>query len=108
MPSKVRIISKRDDSFDHFIESLVNEEGFGVERTYFGITTPERANEVRNKLRTAGKHHEVSVKAFWRECEGCKDGGLECRFHVFFTAYDPEVAKQYMAHKAKVTSKGFK
>jgi hypothetical protein len=105
MPSKVRIISKRDDSFDHFIESLVNEDGFGAERTYFGITTQERANEVRNKLKTAGRHHEVSVKAYWNECGGCPEGGPECRFHVLFTAYEPDKAKAYMATKAQVASK---
>jgi hypothetical protein len=101
MPSKVRIISKRDDSWNRFIADLVEEDGFGAERTYFGITTPERAEEVRRKIRTAGRHLEVSVKAFWQQCQGCKEGGPECRYHVQFAAYDPAEAKAFMARKAK-------
>jgi hypothetical protein len=104
MPSKVRIISRRDDSFNHHIASLVEEDGFGAERTYFGIQTPERAEEVRRKMKTAGRHLEVSVKAYWRECEGCPDGGPECRYHVQFSAYDPAEAKAFMARKAQAAA----
>jgi len=102
VPTKVRIISKKDSSWDHFIAELVEQEGFGSERTYFGIATRERAAEVRSKLVSAGRHHEVSVKAFWKECQGCPDGGSECRFHVFFSAYDPEVARAYKERLSQI------
>lgn len=108
MATRVRIISQRDDSWNHFISELVEEDGFGAERTYFGIGTRERAEEVRRKLRTAGKHHEVSVKAFWNECKGCKEGGPDCRFHVKFSAYDPEDAKRYKAEQARHTGSRFR
>ena len=108
MPSKVRIISRRDDSWDRFIADLVEEDGFGKERTYFGITTIERAKEVRQKLRTAGRHLEVSVKSYWRECPGCKEGGKECRYHVLFTAYDPAVAREFMERKSRMTQQGMR
>lgn len=102
MPSKVRIISKRDNSWDSFIRELVEQDGFGAERTYFGIATEERAREVRSKLVTAGRHQEVSVKAFWRECQGCPEGGDDCRYHILFSAYDPEVARAYMERKSRI------
>lgn len=96
MPSKVRIIAgPRNTSFDSYIRDLVEQDGFGVERTYFGITKPERAEEVRRRMKRAGSHLGVSVKAFWSECKGCKNGGADCRYHVSFTAYDPDDARRY-------------
>ena len=44
MPSKVRIIAgPRNTSFDSYIRDLVSQEGYGAERTYFGITDQDRA-----------------------------------------------------------------
>lgn len=103
MPSKVRIISKKNDAlFDRLVEDLIGEEGFEVERTYFGITTEERAREVRVKLKTAANRHlRVGLKAFWVGCEGCPEGGEDCRYHVKFTAYDIAKAGAYMERKSK-------
>lgn len=106
MPSKLDHWAKRgprDSSFDHFIQKLLDERGFGFEREYVGIVTQDRANQVRLGMRKAGQHLGVSVKAFWKPCEGCKDGGNDCRFHVSFTAYDPEVARDYKARLAEKT-----
>lgn len=102
MPTQVRIIAgPRDKSFDHFIQELLDEDGFGVEREYFGIEDQSRADLVRRKLRTAGRHLDVSVKAFWAECQGCPNGGPTCRYHVKFTAYDPDEARKYMERKGQ-------
>lgn len=96
MATKVRIIAgPRNTSFDDHIRKLVEEEGFGRERQYFGIEDPERAEVVRRRMRTAGQHLGVSIKAFWKECTGCANGGPSCRFHVYYTAYDPAVARDY-------------
>lgn len=99
MPSKVRIIAgPRNVSFDHYIEDIIDRGAWEVEHEYFGITDADRANYVRQKLRTAGRHMEppVAVKAFWRECQGgCANGGPDCQFHVSFTVYDMEKAKAY-------------
>lgn len=101
MPSQVRIIAgPRNTSFDSYIRDLVEQDGFGVERTYFGITEPDRAETVRRRMKRAGTHLGVSVKAFWKPCKGCSNGGKECRFHVLFTAYDPEQARQYKQKQA--------
>jgi hypothetical protein len=88
----------RNTFFDNYVKRLVAEEGYGAERHYFGIETQERAEEVRKGMRNAGRHLEISVKAFWYDCKGCDDGGDNCRFHVSFTAYDPEAARQYKAN----------
>lgn len=101
MPTQVRIIAgPRNTSFDRYISELVEQEGYGAERQYFGITTPERADEVRRRMRRAGQHLGVSVKAFWKECTGCSNGGTGCRFHVYYTAYDPDAARKYKAGQA--------
>lgn len=91
----------KDDSWDHHIASLIEQAGFGREREYFGIETPERAREVRQKMVTAGNHLGVSVKAFWKDCAGCQNGGPVCRFHVYFTAYDRDVARAYAERKQR-------
>lgn len=86
----------KDRTFDEFVGKLVAERGFGHEREYVGVVELERANEVRRGMRNAGRHLGVSVKAFWKPCPtGCAEGGPECRYHISFTAYDPEVARAY-------------
>lgn len=105
MPHRVRFIQKINREFDHFIADLLHEDGYETERVYFGITTKARAEEVRRGLRTAGRHNKVSVKAFWQECEGCEDGGESCAYHVLFTAFDPDKAKEYKAHQQTYAEK---
>lgn len=88
------------ESFDHYIRDQVATDGFKVEWTYFGCETEARADEVRRGLRRAGQHLRVSVKVFITECQGCRHGGPECRYHVPFTSYDSQDARAYMAAKA--------
>lgn len=96
MPSQVRIIAgPRNTSFDSFIRDLVQQDGYAAERTYFGITDQDRAETVRRRMKRAGTHLGVSVKAFWKPCTGCEHGGKECRFHVYYSAYDPAAAREY-------------
>ena len=85
----------RNVHFDAYIKNLLSERGYGIEREYFGIETEERAEQVRRGMRNAGRHLNVSVKAFWKSCTGCEEGGKTCRYHVAFTAYDPEKAREY-------------
>lgn len=98
---RVRFVSRRDTTFDHYVADLVEQDGFGVGRVYFGITSRERADLIRRRLRRAGSHLNppVSVKAYWYGCGGCRDGGRECRYHVSFTAFDPGEAKEYMRQR---------
>lgn len=91
----------RDDSWDHFITDLLSTAGLGHEREYYGITEEGRAREVRRHLLRAGRHHKVAVKAFWSACTGCENGGADCRYHVHFSAYDKDVARDYMARKSQ-------
>lgn len=105
MPSKARIIAgPRNVSFDHYIEDIIGRGAWGEDHEYFGITDPERADYVRRKLRTAGRHIEppVAVKAFWHECAGCNDGGPDCRYHVTFAVYDMETARQYKSKHQQI------
>ena len=102
MPSQVRIISgPRDQSWDRYVARLIQERGFGHERHYVGITDEKRADEVRRKLRTAGRHHGVSIKAFWLPCKGCEHGGPDCAYHVSYTAYDLASARAYKGQQAR-------
>jgi hypothetical protein len=102
VPTQARIIAgPRDTSWDAYIRRLVDERGYGHEREYFGCTTRERADEVRRKLRTAGRHLGVSVRAFWRECTGCAAGGDDCAYHVHYAVFHPEMARQYKARQAR-------
>jgi hypothetical protein len=102
MPSQVRIIAgPRDSSFDHLIAAQLDQDGYGVPRTYFGIEQLERAKHVRNRLVNAGRHLGASVKAFWYECGGCDKGGGTCRYHIEFTSYDPAAARTYKQQQAR-------
>lgn len=102
MPQQVRIIAgSRDQSWDAFIADLVAQRGYGHEREYVGITDERRAEEVRRKLRTAGRHHGVSVRSFWKPCKGCAQGGADCAYHVSYTAFDPAAARAWKARQAR-------
>ena len=106
MPNKVRIISQRNSAkWDDIIQSLMDSAAWGQEQTYFGIEDPDRADSIRRAFKTAGRHKGVAVKSYWKECTGCKDGGEACRFHVFFTIYDMDVARQYKSKQAAIVAK---
>lgn len=101
MAQRVRIISgSRNKAFDHYIEDIIERGAWRQEHTYFGIADQDRANFVRQKIRTAGTHMDprVAVKAFWYECPGCENGGPDCRYHVSFTVFDMEEARKYKAN----------
>lgn len=101
MPHKVRIIAgPRNSDYDDYVARLVEERGWGVEREYVGVTTQERAEQIRKGLRQAGRHLGCSIKAFWVECEGCDAGGDACAYHVKFSAYHPDAARRYKAKQS--------
>jgi hypothetical protein len=87
----------RDDTWDGFITDLIQVRGFGYERIYFGVTTQDRAEQIRRGLRNTRRHLHVAVKAFWEPCTGCEPGGADCRFHIRYTAYDLDDARAYKA-----------
>lgn len=98
MPSQVRIIAgPRNVAFDHYIRDVLERNAWEQEHVYFGIEQEERANYVRQKLRTAGRHMDppVAVRAFYERCGGCNNGGPSCRFHVKFFVYDMDKARAY-------------
>lgn len=109
MPQQVRMpryISQRNSkNWDDIIRQVISAGKWGEENTYFGIATEDRAHEVYRKLRTAASHQGVARKVFWYPCTGCRDGGNDCRFHVSFTIYDMETARQYKTqqHAARST-----
>ncbi len=103
MPDKVRYIQKLDRRFDAYVRELVEDKGFGHERAYAGIATRDEADEIRKRLRQAGRHLQVSVKAFYEECgkKGRCPAGHDCRYHVRYSAYRQTDAKAYKARLAK-------
>ena len=106
MPSKVRIISPRNSGeWDDIVRTLRDAGAWRERHTYFGLANQQRADSVRRKLRTAGKHLGISVDAFWSECGGCDNGGPECAYHVDFSIHTPEEARAYMAAKAAAAGK---
>lgn len=103
---QVRYVSRRLESFDHVIRQVVEQYGFAREARYYGITTPARADEVRRGLRRSGGRLEVAVKAYTADCEGCRPGGSECRYHVLVTVYEMAAARDYMRRKADILQWG--
>lgn len=99
MPQQVRMpryISQRNSAgWDDIIRRVIDAGAWEQEQIYFGITTEDRAQEVFRKLRTAASHHGAGRKVFWFGCNGCKDGGKDCRFHVSFTLYPLDKARAY-------------
>lgn len=103
MPDKVRMIQRKDLRFDDYVRKLVSEKGWGHERAYAGVASQEEADEIRRKLRAAGAHVGVSVKAFWERCPRPKScpAGESCRFHIRYTAYKIEDARRYKAGQSR-------
>lgn len=112
MPHQVRMpryISHRNSSsWDTIIQGIIGGGKWREENTYYGITTEERADEVRRKLRTAAKHQGAASKVFYYSCGGCPDGGAECRHHVSFTLYPIEEARQYRAQQQRGNSVSYR
>jgi hypothetical protein len=112
MPQQVRMpryISQRNSAqWDDIIRSIVNAGKLGEENTYFGITTEERAHEVHRKLKTAAAHQGIARKVFWYPCNGCTDGGKDCRYHVSFTLFDMEAARAYKARQSQQKQAGYR
>ena len=101
MPSKVRIIQQRNSrQWDELVDDVLARRALGTEHEYFGITDPERADKIRRALRTAAKRQQVGAKVYWKECQGCANGGADCRYHVYYTLYDMDVARRYKADQA--------
>lgn len=109
MPHQVRMpryISQRNSaSWDDIIRSLMSAGKLGVESTYFGITTEDRAREVYRKLCMAATHQGVGRKVFYYACTGCDKGGRDCRFHVSFTIFDKDEAIAYKKRQAESRGK---
>lgn len=99
MPSQVRIISPRNS---REWDELIAAAPLGEENTYGGIAHQQRADEVRRKLRTAAKRRsDLGAKVFWYQCEAkrCQFGD-DCQYHVSYTIYPIDVARQYKAQQA--------
>lgn len=101
MPSQVRIISPRNSAQ---WDELIADAPAGQENTYGGIASQQRADEVRRKLRTAGKRRDdIAAKVFWYECKDkqrCKFGA-DCQYHVSYTVYPMDAARKYKARQAR-------
>jgi len=103
MPDQVRIVQKKDARFDDYVSKLIAERGYGRERVYAGLVDEEAADEIRRKLRAAGRHLGVAVKAFYEPCpdrSGRCAAGHECRFHVRYSAFQMADARSYKAKLA--------
>jgi len=106
MPDKVRIVQRKDDRFDDYLRDLVASRGYGHERIYAGVRAQEAADEIRRKLRAAGKHVGVSVRVFFEPCPTpghCK-AGSDCAFHVRYTAFKIDDARRYKARQQRRAS----
>jgi hypothetical protein len=102
MADRVRYVMRKDETWDAYVRDLVADRGYGKERTYVGVVDQKRANEIRQKLRTAGRHQGVSVKVFYRECTNKRcPAGTDCRYHVSYTAYRGEDARRYKDRLSK-------
>jgi hypothetical protein len=106
MPWQKGVVT-RDRSYDHYIANVIQDNAWTQENLYFGIENEETATIIRQKLRTAGNHMNppVAVKAFWKECPGCPQGGPLCRYHVSFTVYDKDVAREYKKRMDKAVGR---
>lgn len=103
---RVRFIAgPRNADYDRFIRDLVRQDGYGREREYFGIEERDRAERHRRGMRQAGRQLGVSIRAYWKECSGCANGGPECRYHVCYTAFSPAAAKAYRAEQSRLIGK---
>jgi len=107
MPDRARIIRERNSAkWDDLVRDVLNRGAFGVEHDYFGITSNERADKVRRCIRTAGGHLGVGRKVYWKDCPApgkCANGGPDCKFHVYYTIYNLDEARDYKAKQGSGT-----
>lgn len=99
MPSQVRIISPRNS---REWDELVRAAPQGAEHTYGGVVTQERADRVRRCIRTAAKHLGLGAKVYWQPCRspGKCPFGADCGWHVSYTLYDLDAAREYKSRQA--------
>lgn len=100
MPSQVKIISARNS---REWDDLVAAAPAGVEHIYGGIVTQERADKVRRAIRTASRRDGTSTsKVFWKACDkpGRCPFGSDCAYHVSYTIFGIETAREYKAKQA--------
>lgn len=109
MSSQVRIIRERNSPrWDDLVRQVVDRGAYGVEHDYFGVTTEDRADKIRRAIRTAGGHLGVGRKVYWKPCPDlgkCRNGGSDCKFHVYYTIYDLDEARKYKAQQAAADRK---
>lgn len=104
MPTKVRIISPRNSAaWDDLVAGILESVGLGKEQTYGGITSEQRADEVRRKIRTAAKRRDLASKVFWGPCDkpGSCEFGADCTHHVKMTFFSMEEGRAYKAKQAQ-------
>jgi len=89
------IAGPRNTNFDRYIADLVRDRGYGFERVWHGVDDQHRADQLRRRLKQAGRHLGISVKAYWLEISGCPLSGGKCPYHVYYTAYDKPAARAY-------------
>lgn len=108
MPNQVRIISQRNSAkWDDIIGDLMRGNTWRAEQTYGGITNQDRADRVRRCLRTAAKHKGIAAKVYWNECDqpGKCMFGDDCAFHVKYSIFPLEEARNYKSQQAQKSGK---
>ena len=104
MPSQVRIIQRRNaPEWDDKVAGWHAQFGYDSEQVYGGVGSQERADEIRRKIRTAAKRAGLSARVYWKPCDGrgrCAFGA-DCSHHVYFSFYDPAVAREFKAKQAQ-------
>ena len=104
MPSQVRIISQRNSAeWDQLVAGIITGGQVGTELPYGGITSEERADKVRQKIRTAARRADHGAKVYWKPCDkpGKCGFGADCTHHVYITLYDLEAARRYKSKSQK-------
>ena len=103
MPSQVRIISRPNSrEWDDIIDRAVKNNAWREENTYWTTDGEARADDIRKKLRTAGRHLGVAVKAYYAPCpdRGHCRHNAECTHHVYYTIFPLEEAREYKRKQA--------
>lgn len=104
MPNQVRIISARNSrEWDNIIDGVRSRGEWKQEQTYGGVADEQRADKVRRCLRTAAKHLGIAAKVYWHQCDakGKCEFGSDCGYHVKFTIYDLDEARNYKQQQGR-------
>ena len=111
MPSKVRIISPRNSTeWDRLVRDTIARRGLRQEEIYGGLTTEEKANSVRRKIRTAARHEGY---ASWVRYIECPDPGScrydrDCAYHVVFRFFTIEEGREYKARQSQQQARTYR